>query len=152
MKKDKEQLLRDPEIQPTADVIAKALGDANNAFIEFTDELKKHDIQLAWRYYTDGKSWLGKGLYKWTGKRGGKNENTVFWLSIRRGLFIINVYVPAKMRDDVFNLPIEDGEVKNIIEYSKQMGKLKFFPLTFELQTNKAFKSLFKLISFMKFK
>ena len=75
-------MLRDPDIQPTNYAIAKALGDSNNAYIKFINEIASHDILLEWRYYNDGKAWLAKGLFKWTGVRGGQNEKTVFWLSI----------------------------------------------------------------------
>ncbi|MFA5636105.1 MAG: hypothetical protein WCX60_07355 [Anaerovoracaceae bacterium] len=35
MKINKEQLLRDPDIEPSSDVVAKALGEANNAYVKF---------------------------------------------------------------------------------------------------------------------
>ena len=77
METNKEQTLRNPDIEPSSEVIAKALGDANNAYIKFINELASHDIQLEWRYYNDGKAWLAKGLLKWTDVRGGQNEKTV---------------------------------------------------------------------------
>ena len=74
----KKQLLRDPDIEPSSDVIAEALGESNNAYIKFVDELASHDIHLEWRYYNDGKAWLAKGLFKWTDdigfKGNGKSE------------------------------------------------------------------------------
>ena len=82
MKTNKEQLLRNPDIRPIKDVLAKALGEANNAYVKFMNELTRSDIQLVWRYYMDGKAWLEKGLYTWTGVRGGQNETTLFSLSI----------------------------------------------------------------------
>jgi len=82
VKTNAKQMLRDPDIQPTNYAIAKALGDSNNAYIKFINEIASHDILLEWRYYNDGKAWLAKGLFKWTGVRGGQNEKTVFWLSI----------------------------------------------------------------------
>jgi len=82
MKSAGQLLLRNPDIQPTDAVIAEALGEANNAYMKFVSELASHDIQFEWRYYTDGKAWLAKGLYKWTGVRGGQNETTVFCLQI----------------------------------------------------------------------
>jgi hypothetical protein len=81
------QLLRSPDIKPSSDVVAKALGEANKAYIKFVNELANHDIRIEWRYYCDGKAWLAKGLYNWTGIRGGQNETTVFWLSIWEGFF-----------------------------------------------------------------
>ena len=78
MQSTKKQLLRDPDIEPSSDVIAEALGESNNAYIKFISELASHDIHLEWRYYNDGKSWLAKGLFKWTDdigfKGNGKSE------------------------------------------------------------------------------
>ena len=90
------QLLRDPDIGPTRAIIAEALGTVNNAYESFVVDLKNHDIDLEWRYYTDGKAWLGKDLYKWTGARGGQNEVTAFWLSIWEKFFKVTIYIPEK--------------------------------------------------------
>ena len=56
MKPAKRQLLRDPNIQPTNDVISEALGDAYSAYLQFISHLEGHGVQLEWRYYTDGKA------------------------------------------------------------------------------------------------
>ena len=58
------QQLRSPDIQPTSDVIAQALGQVSSAYVKFVSGLESHDIQLDWHYYTDGKAWLAKGLHK----------------------------------------------------------------------------------------
>ena len=49
MKLTKQQLLRNPSIQPTNSVIAEALLEANDAYIKFVSELAGHDIQLDWQ-------------------------------------------------------------------------------------------------------
>lgn len=144
-----EQLLRDPDIQPTSDVIKKVLGDANSAYIRFTDELASHNVQLEWRYYSDGKAWLAKGLYFWKGARGGQKETTVFWLSVWNGFFKVTVFVPEKFRSDALNLPL-DNEVKQMIAASEQMGKLKFSPIVFELCSDEMLNAVFTLIDFKK--
>ena len=92
MKSNYKQLLRNPDIQLTSDIIAEALQDANDSYIKFLNELANQDIDLEWRYYTDGKAWLGKGLYKWLGVRGGQKVTTVFWLSIWESFFKITIY------------------------------------------------------------
>ena len=99
--KSTEQMLRNPDIAPSSDVIAKALGEANNAYIKFINEIASHDIQIDWRYYNDGKAWLAKGLFKWRGVRGGQNETTIFWLSIWDGFFKVTIYIPEKAREEV---------------------------------------------------
>lgn len=149
MKTIKEQLLRDPDVSPTKGVLSNALGEANNSYIDFTKELTSHDIHLEWRYYKDGKAWLAKGLYRWTGVRGGKNEKTLFWLSIWRGFFKITIYFPEKSRSDLLCLPL-DEEVKLMIVNSKQMGKLNYFPLVFDLYSNKRLETVLFLADFRK--
>ena len=149
MRSTKEQLLRNPDIEPSSDVIAKALGESNNAYIKFINELASHDIQLEWRYYNDGKVWLAKGLYKWTGVRGGQNKTTVFWLSIWDGFFKVTIYFPEKARVGIFSLQL-DNEVKLMIADSKQMGKLKSFPLVFDLCSDAMFEAIFSLAGFKK--
>lgn len=150
MKSNYKQLLRNPNIQPTSDIIAEALQDANDSYIKFLNELANQDIDLEWRYYTDGKAWLGKGLYKWLGVRGGQKVTTVFWLSIWEAFFKITIYIPEKARDDLFSLPL-NNTVKQMINDSKQMGnRLKFFPLVFELNSNESFEQIHILFDFKK--
>ena len=146
---DEQQLLRNPDIEPTSEVIAEALRSASTFYIKFIEGLKSHDIQVEWRYYNDGKAWLGKGLYRWTGVRGGQKEVTAFWLSIWDGFFKITFFIPEKARSEVLNLPLDD-DVKNIIADSKQMGKLKFFPLIFDLRSNESFDDVYTLVNFRK--
>lgn len=149
MRSTKVQLLRNPEIFPSSDVIENALGEADKAYVKFINELKNRDIQFEWRYYYDGKAWLGKGIYRWTGPRGGQNEATVFWLSVWDGYFKVTIYVPEKDRADVLRLPL-DNEAKMMIESTRQMGRLKYFPLVFDMVTDDMFDSIFALAEFKK--
>ena len=149
IKSTEQQLLRNPDIQPTNDVVAKALGEASNTYMKFINELASRDIQIEWRYYNDGKAWLAKGLFKRIGVRGGLNETTIFWLSIWDGFFKVTFYIPEKARFDVLSLPIDD-EIKSLIANSKQMGKLKFFPLVFNLCTDEKLEMIYSLTDFKK--
>jgi len=146
---EKHQLLRDPNVQPTKEVISEALGEAYTAYVQFVCRLENHEVQLEWRYYTDGKAWLAKGLYKWVGIRGGQNEVTVFWLSVWDGFFRVNIYVPEKSREAILDLPI-DHKVKQMIVDSNQMGKLKFFPIVFNLHSDEMFDAVDTLVEFKK--
>ena len=149
MKVTKEQLLRSPDLQPTSDVVAKALEEANEAYMKFVNELANHDIQLVWHYYNDGKAWLAKGLYQWTGVRGGQKEITVFWLSIWDGFFKVTINIPEKNRAEIDNIPFEH-EIKRMIADSKQMGKLKTFPLVFDVCSDEMLEAIFSLVDFKK--
>ncbi len=149
MKTNIEQLLRNSDIEPSSDIIANALGESSNAYTEFINELSRHDIHLEWRYYNDGKAWLAKGLFKWTGVRGGQKEKTIFWISIWDGFFKVTIYIPEKSRADVLSLPIDD-EIKLMISDSQQMGKLKYFPIVFDLYSDEMFEVVFLLADFKK--
>ena len=149
METAKQQLLRNPDTEPSSDVIAKALGEANDAYLKFVNELASHDIKLEWRYYNDGKAWLAKGLYRCTGIRGGQKEKTVFWLSIWDGFFKVTIYLPEKVHTDVLSLPL-DNEIKQMIEVSQQMKKLKYFPIVFDVWSDEMFDSIFLLADFRK--
>ena len=150
METTKQQMLRDPGIQPTDEVIAAALGEANDAYQAFLSRLNGMGIELAWRYYTDGKAWLRKGLYRWTGARGGQRETTVFWLSLWQGFFRVTIYVPEASRADILSLPLDD-EVKRMAEEGERMGnRLKYLPLVFDLRSDELFPSVFALADFKK--
>ena len=146
---DEQQLLRNPDIAPTSEVIAEALGSANAEYVKFMDGLPHHDVEVAWRYYNDGKAWLGKGLYQRTGARGGQKEITVFWLSIWDGFFKVTFYIPEKARAEALSLSIDEG-VNHTIAAAKPLGKLKFFPLTFDLKSDESFDDLYTLVNFRK--
>ena len=145
------QLFRDENIEPTGQLIAQGLGSANDAYNEFLEKLKPHGIELEWRYYKDGKAWLGKGLYKWTTGRGTQKETTAFWLSMWEGFFKVVVYIPEKYRGEVLGLSL-GGEMRKMIEEAKRMGKLKFFPLIFDLRSGQMFEEIFTVIDFRKLK
>ena len=146
----KRQMLRDPGVEPADDVIAAVLGEANDAYLKFISRLNRMEIRLAWRYYTDGKAWLGKGLYRWTGARGGQRETTVFWLSLWQGFFRVTIYVPEASRAAILSLPLDD-EVKRMAAERERMGnRLKYLPLVFDLRTDELFPSVFTLVDFKK--
>jgi hypothetical protein len=79
MNNTQKQLLRDPDIIPTDEIIAEGLGIANDTYTKFIDDLSRYDISLMdWRYYNDGKSWLSKGEYRWTTPRGANKTKPIF--------------------------------------------------------------------------
>ena len=143
------QLLRDTNIEPTSAVISNGLGAANDAYVGFLEKLEAHGVALNWRYYNDGKAWLGKGLYKWTTFRGTQKETTAFWLSVWENFFRVVIYIPEKYRAEALALSLS-GETRKMIESAKQMGKLKFFPLIFDLYSDEVFDEMFALIDFRK--
>lgn len=142
---EKQQLLRDAGIEPTDEIIALALGAANPAYTKFAEKIKNHEIEVEWRYYNDGKAWLGKSLYKWETSRGTQKQLTAFWLSIWDGFFRVGFTFPERCRADLLALPLGE-ETKKMIEDSAQMGKLKIFSLVFDMSSDEKFNDIFTLI------
>lgn len=144
---EKKQLLRDATAEPTGDVIAAGLGAANSAYLKLIKEMENHGIQADWRYYNDGKAWLGKVQYRWTTSRGTQKEKTVFWLSVWEGFFRVGFTFPEKSRGDLSGLPLGD-ETKRRIEASEQIGKMKLFSLAFDLCSDELFDDIFALVDY----
>jgi len=144
-----QQLLRDAGFNPTRELIAQGLGEADGAYAKFLETLEGHGIQADWRYYNDGKAWLAKGLYKWVTVRGTQKETTAFWLSIWAGFFRVTIFMPEKHRAEALGLSL-GGEVAQMVAEAKQMGKLKFSPLVFDLRSDELFDDIFALIDFKK--
>lgn len=147
----KEQLLRDFNVAPTAEIISAGLGAASNTYTKFIAELGRIGISLMdWRFYNDGKAWLTKGEHKWTTPRGANKVKPIFWMSIWQGFFKISFFFSAETQDKLLALPIS-SEAKNIIKNSEPMGKTrKFLPITFELSEDKQLKDIYILAEFRK--
>jgi len=146
-----QQLLRDPEIAPTAEVVADGLGAANGAYVKFVEGLKRHDVSLMdWRYYNDGKAWLTKGEYKWTTPRGTNKVKPIFWLSIWEGFFRVTFFFASDVRGELLGLPLSQG-AKKVIRDAKPMGKtMRFVPVVFDVKANKQLSDVYVLAEFRK--
>lgn len=143
------QLLRDPGIQPTDEVFSAALGESYAVFLDFIEMIEAIDVKLFWRYYTDGKAWLAKGLHQWNSARGTAKEKTVFWLSVWQGFFKISIFFAERYLAEIQNLPLSDKTRKKIQD-AKVMGKMEFFPLVFEVDSKAMFDDLKVLLQFQK--
>lgn len=144
-----EQLLRDANIEPTDEVIAAALGEVYDAYATFAGGLAARDVQVQWRYYNDGKSWLGKCIYAWTTSRGTSKEATMCWLSVWEGFFRVGIMIPAKHQEGALALPLSDA-VRDKVQQAEQPGKMKTIPLGFDLCDDSLFADLYALIDFKK--
>ena len=80
---------------------------------------------------------------------GRTKEVTAFWLSMWDGFFKITIYIPEKSRAEALNLPLCDC-IHNMISEAKQMGKLKFFPLIFDINSDELFDDIYTLANFRK--
>jgi hypothetical protein len=150
MDKKIQPLLRDPNIRPTPEVLSEILEDAYIAYTVFMDATKKHDIDVQWRYYSDGKQWLAKGICRWTGSRGVNNEKTVFWLSIWERMFKVTMYIPQKYHDELLTLPCDEDTMMSLKNLRPMGKRLNYLPLIFDIKSQKKFDSLFMIFEKIK--
>ena len=153
MMKTPEQLLRDPGVEPTSEVIAKGLGKSNDMFIKLARGLREYDITLMdWRYYNDGKAWLSKGEYKWITPRGANKVKPIFWLSIWDGFFKVSFFFGSDIQKELLELPISQN-AKEIIKNAKPMGKtMRFIPIVFDVVNDVQLSDIYVLAEFRKVK
>lgn len=146
-----EQLLRNPDIAPTSEIIADGLGASSNTYISFVEKLKEYDVLLMdWRFYNDGKAWLSKGEYKWTTKRGANKVKPLFWLSIWEGFFKVSFLFSAKVQDELLSLPISK-KTKDIIANAEVNGKtMKYISVIFDVDDSSPLDDIFVLMTFRK--
>ena len=137
---EKNQLLRDPEIEPTGDVLKNALG---NTLFGVYEELMKiftseFELNPEWRFYNDGKAWLCKVVFK---------KKTICWLSLWEGQIKTGFYFTEKTKTGITELEIQQ-EIKEKINNAKAIGKL--IPLVFDIETKNQLNDLKEVIKYKK--
>jgi len=135
--KDENLRLREPDIFPTAEVLAKTLGKENNlVYKAFQEELGKLGIEKEWKYYPSpmcGKCWLAQGKYRHTTPRGAKKEKTIFWFSVWDGYFVVAIWFLEQNRAEILDADVSD-KTKQLIRNAKLFSqKMKTFPLEFKV-------------------
>ena len=133
-------LLREKEIEPTDEVLEKALGKELFTIYQeiiktFTDEFS---LELQWRFYNDGKAWLCKVVHK---------KKTILWLSIWENYIKTGFYFTDKTGIGVLELDI-DNKIKEVFEVAKPIGKL--IPLVIDIDQQNQIEDLKKVVKYMK--
>ncbi|MFC2185733.1 DUF3788 family protein [Fulvivirgaceae bacterium LMO-SS25] len=113
--KHPQQLLRNPEEEPT-DKLFKGILD--KPIYDILDKVNQNiaaaGLTLNWRYYKDGKAWLGKVTYK---------KKTIVWLSVWKEYIKAGFYFTEKTRQGVMDLDFNDA-IKSSFAGAKPIGKL----------------------------
>jgi hypothetical protein len=133
------QLLSDPEQFPDDKLFQRILDKPNYNIVRKIVELfKETGLALEWRYYKDGKAWLGRATYK---------KKTILWLSVWDESIKTSFYFTEKTRSGVLNLDINNN-VKSAFTFVKPIGKL--IPLVLEVKNEEALKELKSIINYKK--
>jgi len=135
------QLLREPEIFPSKEVLRSALGNEIYGVLEELENTLTHKefgITLEWRYYHDGKAWLCKAFYK---------KKTVFWLSVWEGFFKTSFFFLERHLEGIAALDISEQIINDFCK-AKSVGKL--LPMLIKINKHKQLADLQKIVIFKK--
>jgi len=151
MNSDQQQLLRNPEIVPTNQIIADCLDESYPTFVKLVEDLKLYGITLMdWRFYNDGKAWLSKGEHHWTTTRGTKKVKPIFWLSIWSGFFKLSFFFSYAITDQLLQLPVS-LKTKEVIKNAKPLGKsMRFMPIVLDISNETQLNDILLLSEFKK--
>jgi hypothetical protein len=121
-------VLDDPEVFPDDAVLARVLGRAKRVWDTFESRLRSEldGTSVEWRYYKDGKAWLGKAT---------RGKQTIGWISVGRANFKVTFYFNAKSEPALLALPLS-AETMERYRNREGVGKLK--PMVFEVRAERA--------------
>ena len=134
------QLLREPEIFPSKEVLKDILGKVYDVLEELESRLTQNEFALTldWHYYNDGKSWLGKVCHK---------KKTVFWLSVWDGYFKTTFFFLERHLESIAALDISE-QIKEEFCCTKSVGKL--LPMLISINRQEQLADLLKVVEFKK--
>jgi len=131
-------LLREPNLQPTKEVLKTALGGSYPLFDELMGILATVNVVPEWNYYRDGKAWLCKAIYR---------KKTVFWLSVWDEYYKVAFYFTAKNCNGISDLDIDEN-IKEDFNERKSVGK--FIPLVIIVTEKEQIEDVIKVINYKK--
>lgn len=134
-------LLRDRETYPKKEILKDALGDDIYGILDLFIGVitsAEYGLNIEWRYYNDGKAWLGKIQYK---------KKTILWLSIWEGFFKTSFNFTEKHLEAIATLDIS-ASIKENIKNEKPSGRL--IPMIIDIKTEEQLKDLLTIVRFKK--
>ena len=135
-----QMLLRNVDTFPSDKVLKDALGDVYNVLDSFLGTITNEEYVLSfeWRYYNDGKAWLGKAQHK---------KKTVLWLSVWDGFFKVSFFFTEKHLEAIAALDISET-VKNKFTSEEPTGRL--LPMVIEVINENQLNDLLTVVRFKK--
>lgn len=130
------KVLTDSSVYPDEKILKEVLGSSYPSYIALLELLDQNDMLYEWRYYMDGKSWLFKAQRK---------KKTILWMSAWKGLMKAAIYIPDRLTDKIYELPVSE-ETKERIKSTGNVGKSK--PCTFEIRDQRVLLDLEKVMQF----
>lgn len=128
--------LSDPAVYPDDAVLKGVLGRSFQAYCALLELFDLNHLLCEWRYYMDGKAWLLKVQ---------KKKRTIIWMSAWSGFMKATIYIPEKLSDALFDLPIRE-ETRDRIRTTEHVGRS--IPCIFEIRNQKILRDLDRVMQF----
>lgn len=125
-------ILDDPKVFPNDAVLTRVLGRAKRAWDTFERGLREQvdGTVVEWRYYRDGKAWLGKAVH---------GKKTVGWISVARSSFRVTFYFTPKSERALLDLALSTDTLER---YRSREGLGKLKPMVFEVSSQRSLKEI----------
>ncbi|WP_158860201.1 DUF3788 family protein [Lunatibacter salilacus] len=137
--KKPQQLLGDPNQKPTDKLFRSILDEQVYEIMKKIDQtILAAGLVLEWRYYNDGKAWLGKVTHK---------KKTVVWLSVWNEFIKAGFYFTEKTRPGVMDLDFGYA-IKSSFAVTKPVGKL--IPLLVDIEDEERLKDFSLILVYKK--
>lgn len=135
-----QMLLRNADTFPSDKVLKDALGDVHIVLESFLGTItnEEYHLNIDWRYYNDGKAWLGKAQHK---------KKTVLWLSVWEGFFKVSFFFTEKHLEAIAALDISET-IKEEFSITKPVGRL--IPMIIDVNNENQLKDLLTVVRFKK--
>lgn len=135
-----QMLLRNANIYPTDEVLEDVLGEIYRVLEMFLKTItsEAYGLTIEWRYYNDGKAWLGKIQHK---------KKTILWLSVWEGFFKTSFYFTEKHIEAIEALDIAESIKENFCK-AKPSGRL--IPLIIDIHSGHQLDDVLMVVRFKK--
>ena len=135
-----QMLLRNADTFPSDKVLKDALGEVYDVLESFLGTITNEEyvLSIEWRYYNDGKAWLGKVQHK---------KKTILWLSVWEGFFKVSFYFTEKHLEAVAALDITET-IKEEFAIVKPLGRL--LPMIIDVNNENQLKDLLTVVRLKK--
>lgn len=130
--------LKDKEQFPTPEVLGTVLEDSFPAYEQLEKELADIGTSIEWRYYNDGKAWMGKLMAK---------KKNLGWLHVYPGFFTVTCFCMEKHLETIAASALPQ-QIKDQVLGKNFESKLK--PMRLEVHAVEQLTDAYKLLDFKK--
>ena len=126
--------LKDKDIYPDEKVLESIIGDSYQYYLSLLKLFDEYELNVEWRYYHDGKTWLCKVQ---------KKKKTMIWMSAWPGYMQATIYVPESRMQEVWDLDLSARATERI-KAAARVGKSQ--PCIFDIRDELAVQDLEKVL------